>query len=137
MEYANDLSKLTSDHRNIRRNKHNAEEILSKNGLKVKKNKTENDIISRQNRQWKMCKFLGRLLDTEEDIRRRKILAVNAANNLCRFFENDKLTINLKLKLIEMYIEPIFLYNSEIWILTKAMEEPINVFQRRIVRRYC
>ena len=48
-----------------------------------------------------------------------------------------KLTINLKLKLINTYIEPNFLYNSETWTLTRSMEEPINAFQRRIVRRYC
>ena len=78
MEYADDLSKITSDHNNIRRYEHNAEENLGK--------------------------LLGTLLDTEEGIKRRKILAINAANNLRRLFENDKLTINLKLKLIDSYI---------------------------------
>ena len=137
-EYADDLSKLTSDYNNIHRYKHNAEEILGKKGLKVKKSKTENYIISRQNHhQWKKCKLLGKLLDTNEDIKGRKILAINAANNLCRFFENDNLTINLKLKLINTHIEPVFLYNSETWTLTKSMEESINAFQRRIIRRYC
>ena len=48
------------------------------------------------------------------------------------FFEDDKLTINLKLKLIDTYIEPIFLHNSETWTLTKSMEDSINAFQRRI-----
>ena len=80
--------------------------------------------------------YLGTLLDTEEDIKRRKFLAINAANNLRRFFENSKLTINLKLKLINTYIEPIVLYNSEKWTLTKSMVESINAFQRRIVRIY-
>ena len=41
------------------------------------------------------------------------------------------------MKVIDTYIEPIFLYNSETWTLTKSMEESINAFQRRIVRRYC
>ena len=103
----------------------------------MNKNKTENYIINRQNHQWKKCKLLRTLLDTEEDIKRRKILARNAANNLRRFFENNKLRINLKLKLINMYIEPVFLYNSETWTLTKSMKESINAFQRRIFRRYC
>ena len=111
MEYVDDLSKLTSDHNDIRRYEHNVEENLGKKGLKVNKNKTEN-YINRQNHQWKKCKLLGTLLDTEEDIKTRKILAINAANNLRRFFEKDKLTINLKLKLINTYIEPIFLCNS-------------------------
>ena len=137
MEYADELRKLTSDHNNIRRYEHNAEENLSKKGLKVNKNKTENYIISRQNHQQKKCKLLGTLLDTEEDLRRRKVLAIDAGSNLRCFFENNKLTINLKLKLIDTYIEPIFLYNSETWALTKSKEESFNAFQRRIVRRYC
>ena len=137
MKYANDLSKLTSDHNGIRRYKHNVEENSDKKGLKVNKNKTENYIIGRQNHQWKKYKLLVTLLDTQEDIKKKKILATNAANNLCRFFENDKLTINLKLKLINTYIKLIFLYTSETWTLTKSMEELINTFQRRIVRRYC
>ena len=84
-----------------------------------------------------ICKLLGKLLNTEEDIKRRKILAINATSNLHRFFENEKLTINLKLKLISTYIEPIFIYNSETKISPKPMEESINAFQRRMVRRYC
>ena len=136
MEYAYDLSKLTSDCSNIHRYKHYVEENLGKKGLKVNKNETENYIISRQNHQWKKCKLLGTLLDTEEEERRRKILAINAANNLCHFSKNDKLTI-LKLKLINIYIEPIFLYNSGTWTLAKSMEESIKMFWRRINRRYC
>ena len=38
---------------------------------------------------------------------------------------------------MDTYIEPICLYNSETWTLIKSMEESINAFQRRIVRRYC
>ena len=44
MEYADDLSKLTSDHNNIRKYEHNVEENLGKKGLKV--NKTELKITS-------------------------------------------------------------------------------------------
>ena len=55
---------------------------------------------------------------------------------LRHFSKNDKLTI-LKLKLINMYIEPIFLYNSGTCTLAKSMEESIKMFWRRINRRYC
>ena len=72
MEYADYLSKLISDHNNIRRYEHNVGENLGKKGLKVNKNKTENYIISRQKHQWKKCKLLGTLLDAE-DIKRRKM----------------------------------------------------------------
>ena len=39
--------------------------------------------------------------------------------------------------MINTYIESIFVYNSETWTLAKSIEESINAFQRRIVRRYC
>ena len=94
MKYANDLSKLTSDHNGIRRYKHNVEENSDKKGLKVNKNITENYIIGTQNHQWKKYKLLVTLLDTKEYIKKRKILAINAANNLCHFFQNNKLTVN-------------------------------------------
>ena len=42
MEYADDLSKPTSYHNDIRRYQHNVEENLGKKGQKVSKNKTEN-----------------------------------------------------------------------------------------------
>ena len=143
MEYDDHLSKLTSDHNNIRRYEHNVEENLCKKGLKVNKpppppqKKKKNYILSKQNYQSKKCQLLGILLDNKEDIRRRKTLVINAANNLCHFFENNKLTINLKLKQINTYIKPIFLYSSEKWTLTKSTEDSINAIQWRIVRRYC
>ena len=137
MEYADDLSKFTSDHNDIHRYEKNVAENLGKKGLK-KKNKTKLKItLSADKIISGKSKVLRTLLDTKEDIERRKILAINAANNLRRFFENDKLTINLKLKMINTYIESIFVYNSEIWTLAKSIEESINAFQRRIVRRYC
>ena len=46
MEYANDLSTHTGDHKNIRRYKHNVDQNLGKKELKVNKSKTENYIIS-------------------------------------------------------------------------------------------
>ena len=48
------------------------EENLGKKGLKVNKNKPANCITSRQNHQWKKCKLLVTLLDTEEDIKKTK-----------------------------------------------------------------
>ena len=46
MEYADDLSKLTSDYNNIGRYEHNVLENLGKKGLNVTKKNSENYIIS-------------------------------------------------------------------------------------------
>ena len=59
MEYDDHLSKLTSDHNNIRRYEHNVEENLGKKGIKLNKNKTENHTISRQIISGKSVSFSG------------------------------------------------------------------------------
>ena len=138
MEYADDMTKLTSDYNSARKYERDTEEDLGGDkGLKINNSKTERYTINRQQHEWKKCKLLGTMLDTTEDIKRRKLLATNAANNLQHLFQNTDLTINLKSKLITTYIEPIFLYNSETWTLTKTMENSIDAFQRTIIRRYC
>ena len=136
MEYADDMTKLTSDYGGAQKYEHEAEVNLGKNGLKINNSKTERFTISRNQHEWKKCKLLGTILDTTEDIKRRKTLAISTANNLQNLFNNGDLTINVKVKLIDTYIEPIFLYNSETWTLTKTMEESVDAFQRTMIRRY-
>ena len=64
---------------------------LHSKGLNVNNEKTEKYTINKTTTDWKKCKLLGTVLDTCEDIKRRKILAITAANNLSDFFENDNL----------------------------------------------
>ena len=118
MEYTDGPSKLTSDHNDIRRYGLICKKILvkrtkseQKQNLKLVEINSSVEII----RPWKKSKPLRTPLDTKEDIKRRKILTISATSNLRRIFQNDKLTTNLKLKLINTYIEPIFIYNSETW----------------------
>ena len=136
MEYADDMSEITSDyHRSVKTETTKVKKLTDK-GLQINDSKTERYKIDRQNNDWKKCKLLGSLLDTEQDMQRRKSLAINAANNLNVFFKNDRLTIATKMNLIDTYIEPIFLYNSEKWATTKKQEESIDTFQRTLIRKY-
>lgn len=136
MEYADDISKITSDFNNIRKHEHDITENLCSKGLKINNSKTEKFVINRNNHQWKKCRFLGTLLDTSEEIKRRKSLTINAANNFLYLFNNNKLTLATKIRLIDTYVEPIFLYNAETWTLCHTKEEEINAFQRKIIRKY-
>ena len=54
---------------------------LNKKNLQVHKTKTE-EYTTKRNGQtdWKRCKYLSSLLDTEEDIKRRKALAIAMCN---------------------------------------------------------
>ena len=89
---------------------------LAQRGLKINDSKTEEHTIKRANcdNLWRDCKLLGSLLDTQNDIKRRKVLAINAANKLKLLFLNKDVTVSVKTKLFKSYITPIFLYNSEL-----------------------
>ena len=61
---------------------------LAQRVLKINKSKTEEYTIKRANcdNRWRDCKLLASLLDTQNDIKRRKVLAINAANKLNNLF---------------------------------------------------
>ena len=84
---------------------------------------------------WKKCKLVGSLIDTTQDINRRKGLALSANNKLKSIMNSKKVSTRLKVKALDSYIKSIFLYNSEIWTATKKVENSVDVFQRILLRR--
>ena len=101
----------------------------------INPSKTEEYTISKANNEWKKCRYLGSLLDTEEDINRRKRLARAAYDKIRPALEDKKLDNKIKISIFNTMISSIFLYNSEIWTMTKAMQEKIDTFQRNNMRR--
>ena len=77
----------------------------------------------------------GSLLDTEKDINRRKILAIDAFKTLNIIFDSRKISNTLKIRTFNAYVASAFLYNSELWTLTKKLENTVNTFQRRHLRK--
>ena len=45
------------------------------------------------------------------------------------------MSIAIKIKTFNIYVRSVFLYNSELWTLTEKLEESINVFQRRSLKK--
>ena len=111
---------------------------LVQRGLKINESKTVEYTIKRANcdNRWRDCKLLGSLLDTQKNIKRRKVLAINAANKLKHLFLIKDVTMSVKTTLFRSYITPIFLYNSELWTLTNNMQRKVDSFQRRIIRTF-
>ena len=71
------------------------------------------------------------MLDISEDIKRRKILTITAANQLKIIFDSKKLTPETKIKAFRANVEPIFLYNCKFWTITPSQAvKTINPFQR-------
>ena len=76
--------------------------ILAQRGLKITETKIKEYTIKRANcdNRWRGCKLFDSLLDIQNDIKRRILLAINAANKLKHLFLNEDVTINVKIKLL-------------------------------------
>ena len=78
---------------------------LTTNTTKAEKYKTPYG----QTEKWKECKILGKLLDTQYDIIRRKDLAASkACKKVERVFRNLSASQEMKLKVSNAYVETSF-----------------------------
>lgn len=136
LQYADDISWISNAEHKIENVKKQIPAKLSKYNLHVNEGKTEEHKIRRGgDDSWQKCKYLGTLLDTNCDISRRKRLAIIAYNKLNHIFSSKKVSLKQKQRIFNAYVESIFLYNSEIWTLTKKLEEDIDIFQRSMLRK--
>ena len=109
---------------------------LLEQGLFINKSKTEKYHISRtSDTKWRSCKYLGSLLRKEEDIKGRKGLACGTYNTLEIILGSNQVSEAVRLRIFKAYIENIFRYNSELWTLKKTLDNTIDSFQRRILRK--
>jgi len=135
-EFADDISRLNRYKDVVDEQINDDIEKLKKRNFIINKEKTEEYNISKKSTdEWKKCKYLGSLLGTEEDINRRKQLSMAAYNTYKKILESRKLSIQTRSRLFNTYISSIFLYNSELWTLTKELENKINVFQRSLMKK--
>ena len=77
------------------------------------------------------------MLDTSEDIKQRKLLAINAANRIQAIFDNKKLTPETKMTAFRAYIKPIFLQNCENWTITSSQVEKIQCIPAKTAKNIC
>ena len=87
------------------------------------------------NPNWKKCKLLGSNLDSEEDIKRRKIMSMGTMEKLSISFKSSKISLQCKIKLFTSYVHPIMLYNCELWTISSKIEKSIDSYQRRLLRK--
>ena len=103
--------------------------------LKVNESKTEITRIERYQEEWKKVRKLGSLINESEDIKRRKVLAQNAFNELKNIWtRKDKIREQKRIQLYEALVIPILLYNCGTWGLTKQNLESLNTMHRKHLR---
>lgn len=137
MQYADDLTEVTTDYGIVEHVKETLPKVLKKSKLDINKSKTEEYTVKyKGNENWKDCKLLGSKLGTQKDIARRKGLTINAINDLQYIFKSKHISLQVKVRMFKVYVESIFLYNSELWTLTLNMKKKIDQFQRRLIRTH-
>ena len=110
--------------------------ILEEINLTINEKKTIQHTINRTHKNdWKKCKYLGTLLDTETDIEQRKNLTYIAFNKYRQILTCRNLPLYLRIRLFDVYVASIFMYNSDLWTLTKSQEKKIDAFHRQLLRQ--
>ena len=86
-------------------------EMLATGNLTENLSKREEYVIPGYETTWKKCKCLGSMVNTENDIKRRKGLTYDAMKKLGKLFRSHHLTIPSKCRIFEAYISSVMLYN--------------------------
>src|SRR6476469_8407517 len=75
------------------------------------------------------------MLDTDSDINKRKQLCMAMYNKYKDKLQNKKLSLTIRMRIFNAFIRPVFMYNSELWTLTKKTENVIDTFHRNLLRK--
>ena len=95
---------------------------------------TEEDRVQRErNESWKKCKLVESLTNTIRDINRCRGILLHAYNKLKNMLESKR--VQLKMKVLNTYVKSIFLYNCDIWIITKELTRKISL-KKKLYRVY-
>ena len=134
-QYADDIGWITTAKYTTNLIKDRVPLKLKGRGLEINDTKTEEyDITRGGSEEWKKCKYVGSLIDTKEDIKRRKKLAMASYTQYRSILTSTKIDVKTRIRLFDAYISSVSLYNSEVWSLTKTLENAIDVSQRNLLR---
>ena len=135
-QFADDIGYASNNLTYIDSKKDTIPKQLEEYNLTVNLQKTEQHKVHRQGPEdWKDCKYLGSLLDTRKDIDRRRRLANFAFHTHRNILTSQRLSLKTRLRAFDAYITPIYLYNADLWTLTKTMADKVDCHHRQYLRR--
>ena len=127
-----------------------AKDILSEWNLHINDDKTKftkfylantNEIdeegnLLRGNESWRMCKMLGSLMSSTEDIANRCNLANIAFTNYNKVWcKKSNITLEKKLVVYEALVISVIMYNSSSWAAPQDVFNKLDAFHRKHLRR--
>ena len=78
------------------------------------------------NTDWKKCKYVRSLIDTTEDTKRRRQLAMATYEQNQAALNSTLLNLKTKLRIFHVYVINVFKYNGEVWSLNRKQEKKID-----------
>ena len=124
-----------------------------KKGLSLNKKKTEVMVISKKNctpacnivmngtvlKQVHKFNYLGSLITSDgrciNEIKRRMAQAKASFQNMKSILTNTRLSLRVRKRVLQCYIEPILLYGCEAWSMTKQTSTSIEAMEMWFLRR--
>ena len=146
--FADDIALISESLENAQSLLHSLEEAANCVGLYLNETKTEfltkgisyinNGISTIRNSKLKQVedyKYLGSsICSSIKDFNTRKGMAWSACNDLHKIWSSE-LSESLKIKIFRSTIEPILLYGSETWTMSKRMEQRLDGTYTRLLMR--
>lgn len=146
LDFADDLALVAETIQNLEDLLHSLETSASQVGLYCNEGKTE-FISSSANtpiltslqgvniKSVKDFKYLGSYINnSESDFKTRKCLAWKACNKLNKIW-NSNISNKLKVQTFKSLVEPILLYGSETWTMTKTMLKSLDGCYTNLLKR--
>ena len=123
-EFADDISRLNRYEEIVEELIKEDTEQLERRNFIINPDKTEKFKISiNSDEKWKKCKYLGSLLGTDEDISRRKQLAMVSYNKYKNILESKKLSLKVRCRLFNVYVSSIFFIQQRALVSNEEVEQ--------------
>lgn len=153
LAYADDIVIFGENSREIEACLKTLEEECGKLGLEINRNKTEYMIVDRENIQHppaiklnnneysivKQFRYLGTIITEDNSIVPEICTRIRNANKcyfaLQNILKSRSLSRKSKIRTYKAIIQPILLYGSEAWPVTKETENRLQTFENKILRR--
>ena len=154
IRYADDTVLIADNEKDLQEMLDTVVRESEKKGLSLNKNKTEVMVISKKNctpacnivmngtvlKQVHKLNYLGSLITSDgrciNEIKRRMAQAKASFQNMKSILTNKRMSLGVRKRVLQCYIEPILLYGCESWSMTKQTSTSIEAMEMWFLRRY-
>ncbi|CAH1277378.1 Hypp9590 [Branchiostoma lanceolatum] len=137
-QYADDLDFISTSSHHLEKIHEEAMKVLPEWKLHANAGKTERVHIchekDREEEEWRRKKSVGSRLGISDDIEERIQLANVAMRKMWSMWGTQHISLELKLKLFQVYVIPVILYNAGTWGLTEQLAYKIDSWHRKQLR---